>query len=34
LKNGFDRIETDKIGTGKHEEFHEMLKDLESVYLT
>jgi len=34
LKHGFDRIETDKIGTGKHEEFHEMLEDLESVYLT
>jgi len=34
LKNGFDRIETDKIGTGKHEEFHEMLEYLESVYLT
>jgi len=33
LKNGFDRIETDKIGTGKHEEFHKMLEDLESVYL-
>ena len=33
LKNGFDRIETEKIGTGKHEEFHRMLDILEGVYL-
>lgn len=33
LKNGFDQIETDKIGTGKHEEFHKMLDHLENVYL-
>jgi len=33
LKKGFDKIETDKIGTGKHEEFHQMLDILEGVYL-
>jgi hemerythrin-like domain-containing protein len=33
LKKGFDKIETDKIGTGKHEEFHRMLDILEGVYL-
>jgi hemerythrin-like domain-containing protein len=33
LKHGFDKIETDKIGTGKHEEFHRMLDILEGVYL-
>lgn len=33
LKNGFDRIETEKIGTGKHEEFHLMLHKLEDAYL-
>jgi hemerythrin-like domain-containing protein len=33
LKKGFDKIETDKIGTGKHEEFHRMLDKLEGVYL-
>lgn len=33
LKKGFDKIEKDKIGTGKHEEFHRMLDILEGVYL-
>ena len=33
LENGFNRIETDRIGTGKHEEFHRMLNTLEDVYL-
>jgi hypothetical protein len=33
LKKGFDKIETDKIGTGKHEEFHRMLDILEGIYL-
>ncbi|MGA9178557.1 MAG: hemerythrin domain-containing protein, partial [Desulfobacterales bacterium] len=33
LKKGFDKIETDKIGTGEHEAFHKMLEDLENVYL-
>jgi len=33
LKKGFDEIEKDKIGTGKHEAFHRMLDILEGVYL-
>ena len=33
LKSGFDKIETEKIGTGKHEAFHRMLGILEGVYL-
>lgn len=33
LKKGFDEIEKDKIGTGKHEEFHRMLDILKGVYL-
>jgi len=33
MKKGFDKIETDKIGTGKHEEFHRMLDILKGVYL-
>ncbi|MBW2427872.1 MAG: hemerythrin domain-containing protein [Deltaproteobacteria bacterium] len=33
LKKGFDRIETDKIGAGKHEAFHKMLDSLGEIYL-
>lgn len=33
LSNGFDRIEEQKIGVGKHEEFHKMIDQLESAYL-
>ena len=33
LWEGFERIETQKIGAGKHDEFHEMLDNLEDVYL-
>lgn len=33
LKKGFDRIETDKIGTGKHDALHKMLNSLEGIYL-
>ena len=33
MKKGFDRIETDKIGAGKHEAFHEMLDAFEEIYL-
>jgi hemerythrin-like domain-containing protein len=29
----FDKVETQKIGDGKHEEFHRMLENLEKVYL-
>ena len=33
LSEGFDRIEEQKIGIGKHEEFHKMIDQLESIYL-
>jgi len=33
LKRGFDQIETDRIGSGKHEAFHRMLDKLEDAYL-
>jgi len=33
LKQGFDRIESEEIGVGRHEEFHRMLGRLEKVYL-
>lgn len=33
LAKGFDRIEEQKIGIGKHEEFHKMIDQLESIYL-
>lgn len=34
LSEGFELIETEKIGIGRHDEFHKMLNDLESTYLT
>ena len=34
LKKGFDRIEEDKIGAGKHEYYHQMLDALEKEYLS
>jgi hemerythrin-like domain-containing protein len=33
LLKGFEIIETEKIGAGKHEEFHKMIDHLEKVYL-
>ena len=33
LKKGFDRLETDEIGVGRHAEFHRMLERLQKVYL-
>ena len=33
MKSGFDRIETERIGEGKHEAFHRMLDELENTYL-
>lgn len=33
LKKEFDRIETDKIGTGKHEAFHKMMDTMKGIYL-
>ncbi len=29
---GFERIEIERTGPGKHEEYHQMIHDLESVY--
>lgn len=29
----FEKVETERIGAGKHEEFHKMLHQLEEVYL-
>lgn len=34
LSEGFELIETNKIGVGRHDEFHKMLDDLEKTYLT
>ncbi len=34
LLKGFETIELEKIGAGKHEEFHKMIDHLEKVYLT
>jgi hemerythrin-like domain-containing protein len=34
LKKGFDRIEEDKIGAGKHEYYHQMLDALKKEYLS
>ena len=33
LKNGFDKIESEKIGEGRHEKFHKMLDSFEKIYL-
>jgi hemerythrin-like domain-containing protein len=33
LSKGFERIEVEKIGVGRHEEFHRMLDHLEGFYL-
>jgi hemerythrin-like domain-containing protein len=33
LLKGFETIELEKIGAGKHEEFHKMLDQLENFYL-
>lgn len=33
LWEGFELIEERKIGAGKHDEFHKMLENLESIYL-
>ena len=33
MSNGFERIEVEKIGVGRHEEFHRMLDHLEKYYL-
>ncbi|MEJ2640486.1 MAG: hemerythrin domain-containing protein [Desulfosarcinaceae bacterium] len=33
IKTGFDRIESERIGAGRHEAFHAMLSELEQTYL-
>lgn len=33
LKKEFNRIETDKIGPGKHEAFHKMIDTMKGIYL-
>jgi len=33
LWEGFETIETQKIGAGKHEAFHKMIESLEKIYL-
>ena len=33
LKAGFDKIETEKIGPGKHEQFHRLIDSLKAEYL-
>lgn len=33
LLEKFDKVETKKIGAGKHEQFHKMLENLEKMYL-
>ncbi len=33
LFKGFERIEVERIGIGKHEEFHGLLKKLSGIYL-
>lgn len=33
MKNGFDKIELEKIGAGKHAQFHQMLEEFERHYL-
>lgn len=33
LKDGFDRIETEKIGMGRHEAYHKMIDALKDRYL-
>lgn len=33
LGEGFERIETERVGVGRHEAFHRMLEDLQKKYL-
>jgi len=34
LLEGFEKIESERIGVGKHEEFHGLLKKLSGIYLS
>jgi len=33
LYKGFEKIEIERIGAGRHEEFHEMIKKFMGIYL-
>jgi len=33
MQTGFDKIESEKIGAGKHEQFHQMLEEFERFFL-
>lgn len=33
LLEGFEKVEEERIGKGKHEEFHKLLHELKEVYL-
>ena len=33
LLKGFERVERERIGEGKHEEFHALLDQLREIYL-
>jgi hypothetical protein len=33
MKNGFESIESEKIGVGTHARFHQMLSELGNIYL-
>ena len=32
LYEGFEKIEEERIGTGKHEEFHKLMHNLKEIY--
>lgn len=34
LLAGFDKIESERVGTGKHEQFHAMIDKLKNIYLS
>ena len=33
LLQGFEKLEVERIGVGKHEEFHKLLYKLQDIYL-
>jgi hypothetical protein len=34
LLAGFDKIENERVGAGKHEQFHAMIDQLRNIYLS
>ena len=34
LSEGFERVEREEVGAGRHEAFHELLDELAEVYVT